>query len=143
MHYLRPDTQGIHKADPRWETGVWLGMRDRTGEYLIGTSRGVIKVRTVRRKAEMDKQWDVEVMKGMRGVPWEPVPGRGGIEIKSRVEMPKTEGMPPRIEEPPPKEYVRRIPKIKRDDVREWGLTPGCQGCVAANRGGPPRNHTQ
>ena len=51
----------------------------------------------------MDTQWDVEVMKGMRGVPWEPVLGREGIEIKSRVEMPTAEGIPPRIEEPPPK----------------------------------------
>ena len=143
VHYLKPDSTGMHKADPRWDTGVWLGMRDRTGEYLIGTENGVIKVRTIRRKGMREQQWDPEVMSKMRGVPWEPVPGREGIEIRSRIELPKVEGDPPKVEEPRPKEYARRRPNITRDDVRDWGLTPGCPGCIAANRNGPPRGHTQ
>ena len=64
---------------------------------MIGTSGGVIKVRTVRRNAEMGKPWVVDVMEGMQGAPWEPVPGRGGIEIKSRVELPRVAGLPPNI----------------------------------------------
>ena len=75
----------------------------------------------------------------MRGVPWEPVPGREGIEIRSKIELTKVEGDPPKVGEPRPKEYARRRPKITRDDIREWGLTPGCPGCIAVNRNGPPR----
>eukprot|EP00969_Alexandrium_andersonii_P360287 15454993-Alexandrium_andersonii.AAC.1 len=70
----------MHKADPRWDTGVWLGMRDRTGEYLIGTDRGVIKVSSVRRRGAKEEQWDKEIMHRTQGVPWEPVPGGEGIE---------------------------------------------------------------
>ena len=43
---------------------------------------------------------------------------------------------------PEPKELYRRRIRITRDDVKLAGMTPGCEGCVAANRGiaSRPRN---
>ena len=38
--------------------GIFLGMRLRSDEILIGTTRGVIKTRTVRRRVE-EVQWDL------------------------------------------------------------------------------------
>eukprot|EP00969_Alexandrium_andersonii_P282584 12492798-Alexandrium_andersonii.AAC.1 len=58
--YLRPESVGHDKADSRWDTGIWLGMRDRTGEHLIGTGIGVIKVRSTRRKGINEEQWDAD-----------------------------------------------------------------------------------
>ncbi len=40
--YLKPKTKGIHKAEYRWGSGVWYGIREESGEYLIGTDKGVI-----------------------------------------------------------------------------------------------------
>ena len=49
--YLKPKTKGINKFENRWDTGIWLGTRDESGEHLIGLPDGVIKVRSFRRKA--------------------------------------------------------------------------------------------
>ena len=31
------------KAENRWSNGVWLGIREESGEYIIGTEKGTIK----------------------------------------------------------------------------------------------------
>ena len=46
--------------------GIFLGMRLRSDEILIGTTRGVIKTRTVRRRVE-EEQWDPELAKSIKG----------------------------------------------------------------------------
>ena len=47
---------------------------------------------------------------------------------------------PKRTPEPEEKEVVRRRAGIRKEDVMEFGATPGCPGCTAANRG-LRRNH--
>ena len=56
--YLKPGAEGTIKADVRWHGGIYLGMRLRTEEHLIGTDHGVIKVRSIRRRGMTDLQWD-------------------------------------------------------------------------------------
>ena len=68
--YLRPKSKGREKADTRWAEGVWLGIRDISGEHIIGTQDGVVKVRMVRRRPE-DQQWKWSEFQKMRGLPWE------------------------------------------------------------------------
>ena len=50
------------------------------------TSDGVIKVRTYCRKPD-DERWDSQELDLAKGVPWEPIPGRGRIQVKSRVKI--------------------------------------------------------
>ena len=45
--------------------GIFLGMRLRSDEILIGTARGVIKTRTLRRRVE-EEQWDPEFAKSIK-----------------------------------------------------------------------------
>ena len=40
-----PKSKGVDKLESRWSSGVWIGLRDESGEILIGTELGVIKVR--------------------------------------------------------------------------------------------------
>jgi hypothetical protein len=87
--HLKPKSKGKYKICIRWEEGIWLGIRDRTGETLVGTSNGIVKVRSFRRKGSEGEKWDRGRMEAMKEVPWEPVPGREGIEIQSRVTMPE------------------------------------------------------
>ena len=54
--------------------GIFLGMRLRSDEILIGTTRGVIKMRTLRRRVE-EEQWDHEFARSIKGEPRQPVPG--------------------------------------------------------------------
>ena len=45
--YLKPKSKGKAKAECRWEDGVFLGIRDESGEYIVGTPEGAIKVRSI------------------------------------------------------------------------------------------------
>ena len=82
-----------------------------------------------------------EFYKG-KGVPWEPIPGRGRIQAKSRFRMGEGEGEI--ITEPKMKEARRRRVYLKKADVDKYaqGGTVGCRGCQAIGRGesGVPRN---
>ena len=48
--YLKPKTKGKDKLKSRWESGIFLGIRDESAEVFIGTGNGVVRVRTIRRK---------------------------------------------------------------------------------------------
>ena len=41
------------------------------------------------------------------------------------------------------KQVVKRRFKITKEDVRKYGMTPGCRGCIALNRGGQAVNHSE
>ena len=49
LWYMKPGITGKHKMDKRWERGVWLGIRDRSAETIVGTSEGCLKVRSIRK----------------------------------------------------------------------------------------------
>ena len=84
---LRPDSKDKFMVGVRWLNGVYLGMLDRTDEHLIGTPEGVIQVHTISRTCTTEQQWDNYEMLKVKGVPWEPVPGRAGIHIKPMIDM--------------------------------------------------------
>ena len=134
MRYLRPNSKGKDKLDARWESGVWLGVRDESGESVIAANEGIIKVGTVRRKPQSD-EWDKELFEGVRGTPWNTVPGTNQDEIRSNIVFPTVyESIMP--DKPPePKELYRRRIRTTRDGVRQAGMTQGREGCVAAHRG--------
>jgi len=73
--------------DVRWDTGIFLGIRLHTTEKIIGTSKGVVVVQSIRRKPE-DQQWDVELLQSIQGTPWAPNPStaRGAREA---LELPE------------------------------------------------------
>ena len=73
--YLKPGTQGKYKFNPRWEKGIWLGVRDETAEIIIGTDSGAVKARDFKRIADKQERWSKEAVLGMKGTPWEPTPG--------------------------------------------------------------------
>ena len=85
MWFLRPKSKGKMKADYRWLNGIWLGIREESGEYIIGTHEGVVKVRIVRRKGSHEERWNWEEFNAFRGAPWEPIPGRPGIEMTANI----------------------------------------------------------
>ena len=81
---------------------------------------------------------------GVVGLPWEPVPGREGIEVKSSVAFAKeTDGskMSHETEDADKKKKVRAV-YISRADISRYNLTPGCEGCMRANRGDALGNHS-
>lgn len=79
VRHLRAASVGKAKFDSRWEEGMFIGVRDESNEVLIGTSQEVVKAWTINRKGEEQERWNREQLVGMRGTPWEPIPGREGI----------------------------------------------------------------
>ena len=66
---LKPDSNYKAKADVRWLNGVYLGTRDMTYAFVIGTPEGVINLHTISRKVTMDQQWGNEEMLKHKGSP--------------------------------------------------------------------------
>ena len=118
----------------RWSEGVWLGIREESGEALIGTSEGVFKARSIRRKATGKEKWKMEMLTGMRGVPW-----ATGVKQQRDADV--------RIDIPGQEEEVRVMPEVDRTDgasrrfhirigdIRKHGETRGCTGCRAMLEG--------
>ena len=59
-------------------------MRLRSDETLIGTLRGVIKTRTLRRRVE-EEQWDNEFARSIKGEPRQPVPGINSDHVPAAI----------------------------------------------------------
>ena len=135
--------------------GIFLGMRLQSDEILIGTARGVIKTRALRRRIE-EEQWDLEFAKSIKGRPRQFVPGinsdhdpaaisdRAGVRLEedqadARLGQ-QDEGIdPPEAREVsmPPDRLVTQVRSdtLKRMYVRrglgkKYGPTPGCPGCA-------------
>ena len=119
-------SKGIDKFDERWEEGIWLGLRDESDEILIGTNKGVVRARSVRRRANFEERWNLNQFNNMKGTPWEPIPGINSTEIKSKVnleERTRDQIFNEREEGEEELQQYRRA-SIKRKDVDILGLTP-------------------
>ena len=88
--HLKSDSAGKNKLVRRWEDGVWMGIRDESGESIIGTSEGVVQCRDFRRIPEAYR-WRSKGLSEIKGTPWQPTPGRDSIEIKCKTNMPSDE----------------------------------------------------
>eukprot|EP00439_Symbiodinium_sp_Y106_P005361 s12533_g1.t1 len=64
------------KLDARWQEGVYLGLRLTSSEKIIGTPSGILVVQSIRRKPA-DKQFNLEMLKAVKGTPWQPNPEKG------------------------------------------------------------------
>ena len=98
--YIRPKTKGKSKAMSRWETGIWLGVREESGEIYMGTDKGVIKVRSIKRKGSKEERWNMVQLDEMVGTPWEPEPGRPDTEVQAQIRARGEEEEGGREEEP-------------------------------------------
>ena len=86
------------------------------------TSGGVIKVRSYAQKPE-EERWKAEELEKGKGVPWEPILGRGHIQVKTRVGILSGVEAPKDLEDPVIKDtVVKRIYIYKETGCK--GLQP-------------------
>ena len=50
VQYLRLGSEGKGNMESRWGRGIWMGVREETGESIIGTEEGTVKCRDFRRE---------------------------------------------------------------------------------------------
>ena len=115
-------TDPIYRMNPRYQYGVWLGMRNNSEECFIGNADGVFRAREVRRLEPQDR-WDTEAINNVIGVPWRMTDGGW------TVDRPEAQVDPNPIP-PLPGARVQRE-RITKQDINEFGATIGCPGCNA------------
>ena len=62
-------TDPMNRMNPRYQYGVWLGMRNNSAECFIGNADGVFRAREIRRLEPQDR-WDTEAINNVIGAPW-------------------------------------------------------------------------
>ena len=107
------------KGDTAMKYGIWLGVIERTEEVLIGTRQGVVKCRTVTRLPDGEK-WRADVIESMKGLPWEPVPGRQSATIPVAIQ----ENGDVIADEAEAKQMQRRDNAEEDEDIMRHGVTP-------------------
>ena len=117
-------TDPMNRMNPRFQYGIWPGMRNNSAECFIGNAGGVFRAREMRRLEPQDR-WDAEAINNVIGVPWRMTDGRWTVDRpEAQVDL---------IPIPPlPFEgaLVQRK-RIAKQDINEFGATIGCPGCNA------------
>ena len=120
----RVTTEPMNRMNPRYQYGIWLGMRNNNAECFLGNADGVFRARQIRR-LEPQERWDKEAIRNLIGVPWRMTDGRWTVDMPEvRVD---TIPIPPL-----PFEGARvQRERITKQDIDEFGATIGCAGCNA------------
>ena len=92
---------------------------------------------------EEGEAWNQQWFNDTRGTPWDPIPGRGGIELRSRVLLPEDRQKPLPVIRGDDDDYIVRRVRINRETIRKLGFTTGCPGCRAVNRNMPAVSHNE
>ena len=111
-----------------------------TTEKIVGTANGVFVVQSIRRRPE-PQRFDKDLLKQVRGFPWNPNPGpEEARELPGSVPMrPMSPGVPATRTEVFEKATVHRRHYIVRADLEAHGFTAGCPACDDTRAGNPRR----
>ena len=138
----KPVGGALGKLSVMWEDGVFLGVKGRTGEYVIGDAKGVWKTRTIQRKP-MEERWSAENAEKVKWVPWKV----NEADEKEDGEMLEVIRMDEWASEEPGRERefetAPRRAKISKRDLEVHGYTVGCEGCKAVLGNKTARAHSE
>jgi len=137
----KPVGGALGKLSVMWADGVFLGMKGRTGECIVGDQTGVWKTRTAQRKPEA-MRWKSGYAEWIKWVPWKVSEDDVKADGESyEVLRPEAGDVP----EPGLGRMAGAVPrkaKIRREDLMTHGFTAGCEGCKAILAGTTARAHS-
>lgn len=120
--------------EANFNEGIFLGMRLRSVEIVVGTRRVVVKARSVRRRPESER-WDKEVGSNIRGSPQTLVPGRGGYRIPTAATRRRSTQTSARQRIEPLAPLQSRKMYVTGSMLKCYGVKEGCPGCRALDTG--------
>ncbi len=129
---MRTAGKPTDKMEPRWRNAVFLGMTERSSEYIVGSSEGCTKVRDAKRLGSEEERWRSGMITKIRGTPWKPDPGRDGTDPPSRLFVPSESDQ--RTGVPTSADPIKRGFRGSRSEYEARGFLPGCRGCEAIMR---------
>ena len=137
---MKPARGALGKLDSVWADGVYLGIRGKSGEVIVGDPKGVWKTRTIRRKP-FDERWSSKNLDSVIGVPWR----LSDTDEKSDGEKYRADRLEPQSAEPeraPNLETMPRSVNITKKDLEAFGYTAKCPGCLSVVRGTARQAHS-
>ena len=154
--YRPAKTVVLAKEDNRWIDGISVGMIDRTGEYLIATSEGIIKTAYEPSRHPVNEQWSMDEIERIRGTPWRPVPTRDSTHIPTTIgigdegDEQEDSAAPVRmspevmaedadrkvtVEAPAEKGKIQRQFYVREGHIRQFGYHVGWPACEEMRQG--------
>ena len=124
------------KLAAKFKYGFFVGVHPRTSEALVANEHGTFRARTIKRLVE-ERRWDAAGLKELKGVPWDLASDK---KIEVDIPMPQEEQGAP-VPPIPPDITTRRM-YITKKDIRKFGMTQGCPGCVAIANQTTPLAHS-
>ena len=108
--------------------GIFVGHNERTDASLFFSERGLLRGTRVQRKTA-DQQWDNELIRRCRGVPWMLIGEEPEVRppLMPAVVMPFLEAI---VRTP---QQSRRY--VLKQDVARYGPTPECEACTTLAAG--------
>ena len=92
----------------------------------MGASIGVLKVRSVRSYTSIADHWKSISLFEVVGVPWRPIPGRDGVELKSHVRMASEFGDKMEHAEGQQQPFVARSQILQGRHKEAWHVSRVC-----------------
>ena len=138
LYKRKTETNYMEKILPRWEYGLFLGIKQSSGELLIMGPNGLKVVRSARR-IPSEERWDPKCLDWVRLVPWnlgdgdKKADGDIPVAVKSgparELTSEETDSLKTRT--------TRSYPefKIMKEHCEKFGYTHGCPGCSSRIRG--------
>ena len=138
----------LEKINPRWEYGIFVGVRKRSNELSVATPEGILQVRSVKR-IPVEQRWGNDCVDWVKWAPWHryreaedadgDVPeGVPAEERKVGVERESEGTVIIRTRESAPRDFF-----IQKKDGEKHGFTRGCPGCASWFRGLGRQPHTE
>ena len=118
------------KWEPRFHSGVFVGMLDSSSEAVVVTEQGTaIKTRTanIRRIPLSRRDGTRTEYSRVRALPWSPDGSDNAFDFQVGTERP-AEMVPRLLGDVLMENKVART-NLRRADFEQWGLSDGCPGC--------------
>ena len=139
----------LEKINSRWEFGIFVGVRRRSGELWVAVKGKLMTVRSVKR-IPVEERWSKDCVEWVDRVMWNRYKDDDGADGDVPQGVPANDptsssgsSSGPQViivetRNKPPREFY-----IKKTDAERLGYTRGCGGCNSWHRGLGRQPHTE
>ncbi len=128
--------------ESRFVEGIVLGMADRSRQWIVGTSKGLLGATTIKR-LEPTERGDAVLLNKVVGTPWQPIPNVPTGDTGKVAMAAKLEPLAPAVFAKQLGTIAKRLYIRRRCELKKYGYSDSCQGCTAAARGAKAKPHSE
>ena len=140
LYEVKP-TAKLEKINSRWEFGIFVGVRRRSGEVWIAVKGKILSARSVRR-IPAEQRWGEDCLSCVGRFPWnrykEALDAAGEVRVEARPVGRGAQIVLFETRSRAPREFY-----IKKDELEAHGHTRGCGGCSSVLRGLARQPHNE